>query len=151
MKRFVAIVAIVGLGYLLYRVVPPETRARTLAGIGIPQFFGQTMPRYLREKLSIPQNPTAKRKQVLDELAGSVANIVDELDGAAPPNAPIASLPPAVRQRVERARELALQSESKIRELEASNEDVGIFQKIAERIFDRVIPPPEGVCAAPAS
>lgn len=150
MRRLLVLAVILGFGYLAYRITPGEMRGRALASTGLPHFFSETAPRYLRQKLSIPQSPVAKRRQLIEELAGTVANIVETLDAAVPPGAPAARpLPPSVRQGVERARELAVESEVKVRALEAVHADVGLLQGVAERALNRVLPLAENACIQP--
>ncbi|MDP3727693.1 MAG: hypothetical protein Q8R35_03605 [bacterium] len=144
-------------GFVFY--VPAETRERALAVVGLSNFFQETLPGYLRSKFSIPENPIVKRERLLAELSGVIGSIDREIGAVAPPAAAVPpppsggaakmkSPPPPsaelaeIRERVEKTKELITESESILAELEKANPQQGFVAKAAERLLDRVLPPP---------
>ena len=144
---FLLIIAAAVYGYVYY--VPVETKHNALAAIGLADFFQETLPNFLRQRLSIPQNPVVKRQKLLDELSGAIGNIERELEVVVPPNTngqPLSALklPSAqeIQERIEKTREYLAQSETMLEDLKKSNPGQGIFQKTAERILDKILPAP---------
>ena len=135
--------------YGVVRYVPPETRQQALAAVGLADFFQKTLPGYLRRKLSIPENPVAKRERLLGELSAAIGGIGEELAAvAAPPPAAGPGQPPKpkpagapdLRARIEKSKELLQESEAVLAELERANPQQGFVAKAAERLLDKVLP-----------
>ena len=139
--------------YGVVRYVPPETRQQVLAAVGLADFFQETMPGYLRRKLSIPENPVAKRERLLGELSAAIGGIGEELAAVAAPSEapPPAAGPgqpakpkpagaPDLRARIEKSKELLQESEAVLAELERANPQQGFVAKAAERLLDKVLP-----------
>lgn len=127
--------------------IPAETKRRALAAIGVGEFFSTTVPSYLRDKLSISENPVAKRQKLLAELANNLDAIESELEplsapepGASPPPPVPAPSPKDVAARVEKTRELLAKSDELLGELITANPGMGFFEKTSERLLDKVIP-----------
>ncbi len=148
-----------GLVYVVFYRVSPEMRHSALAAVGLDRFFEETAPRFLREKLVIPQSPAAKRKKLLGELSDTISAVERELEAVVPAeegaSAPSAKLPPApqIRQRIEKSREALAESESILGTLEEINSQEGLLRKAAGRVLDKILPaptPPEaGEAASP--
>ncbi len=170
MKFLLYLLLTVAGAYATAHYVPAETRARTLASIGLSGFFEETLPTYLRSKLTIPENPVEKRQRLLSELSAAIGGIETELEAVVPPP-PISSdvaeavpgqtttktpaarsptPPPApkpitqseLRERMEKTKELLNQSETVLEELEKANPQQGFIAKATERILDKILPPP---------
>ena len=143
MKTVFVLAIAAGLIYSAIRLAPEETRS-SLASIGLAQFFRQTLPGYLREKLAIPQNPVAKRAKLLEELTAAVTSIEKELEAAVPLKtnglAPPLPRPQEIRARVEQARELLANTEEKIRQLEGVSAGEGFLRQVGTRLLDRILP-----------
>lgn len=133
--------------YFVFYYISPEARHRALAAVGADRFVEETIPRFLREKLSIPQNPTAKRKQLLGELSEKIGAVERELEAVAPAGdgkpAVGAKLPTEreIRARIEKSREALAESESLLGELGKINASEGVVRKAASRLLDAVLPP----------
>ncbi|MBI4132645.1 MAG: hypothetical protein HY473_00900 [Candidatus Sungbacteria bacterium] len=140
-------------GYTVAHYVPSETKDKMLASLGVENFFRNTLPTYLRHKLSIPENPVAKREKLLTELSQNITGIERELAIVVPPRtdgtSSLPKLPPAAEiiERIERSREFLANSESTLQELEKINPSAGLVQKTGERILEKVLPPPALVCS----
>lgn len=143
--------------YGVFHYVSSETRSKTLAAIGLDRFFTQTFPSYLRGKLSIPENPANRRKELLDELFVTISNTQQELDAIAPPpgegNRLTGKIPheSEIRERIEKARGLLAHSGEKLAELEKTATGGSLFTKTAERILDKIFPAPAASGPAAAS
>ncbi|MBI2055708.1 MAG: hypothetical protein HYT42_02340 [Candidatus Sungbacteria bacterium] len=147
MKGFVfLLIAAVGI-YAIYRYVPTETKRKTLAAVGAADFFQETLPRFLREKLSIPENPEVKRKKLIDELSKSVDAIDRELNTVSPPADTKAEAavklptPSEIKGKVEEVRELLSKSEETIKQLGDANSGESVLRKAALGLVDKVFPP----------
>lgn len=131
----------------VYRV-SPQTRHSALASVGLDRFFEETAPRFLREKLAIPQNPAAKRKKLMGELSHTISAVERELEAVVPAeegvSAPSAKLPPApeIRQRIEKSRAALAESELLLEKLKEVNAGEGILRKTAGRLLDKILPAP---------
>ena len=146
--------------YGVVHYVPSEAKEKTLAAIGLSDFFQETLPGYLRSKFSIPENPIAKRERLLGQLSETIGNIEREIEAVAPSLSAVpppasgapakarsGETPPTVtpeefRERIEKTKELITESESVLAELEKANPQQGFVTKAAERLLDRVLPPP---------
>lgn len=134
--------------FLLVKFISPDFWPKAIAAAGMADFFQQTLPRYLREKLSIPQNPVAKRQQLLDQLSSAIGNIERELEvvspvvtnGASAP-APKLPSPQTIQEQIEKTRDFLAQSETVLEELQKANPGQGILEKITERLLDKILPP----------
>lgn len=147
MRKLFYLVLMAGLVYGAVRYVPSETKTKVLASIGLDNFLRQTLPQFLRERLSIPENPIFKRKKLLDQLSETLGGIGRELEAVVPAESgdrpPARSLlPPAkdIRARVEKSREFLAQSELVLEELEAANPGQGIVRQAALRLLDIILP-----------
>lgn len=145
MRKFLYLLIIGAVVYYAVYQVPQETKERALAAIGLADFFQETLPRYLREKLSIPENPVVKRQQLLDQLSSAIGNIERELEVVSPAvanGAPAPTLPPpkTIREQIEKTRDFLAQSETVLEDLQKANPGQGIFQKTAERVLDKILP-----------
>lgn len=154
-KLFYLLIIAAGVYGVAY-YVPPETKRQALAAVGLADFFQVTLPGYLRSKLSIPENPVAKREKLLGELSGAIGSIERELEAVSPVEIngsplpqgkppPPPKLPPAkeVQARIEKSRELLAESEEKLALLREENPKQGFVAKAAERVLDRVLPSPD--------
>lgn len=152
---YLAIIGAAVYGFVYY--ISPEAKHRALAAVGLSDFFREKLPAYLRAKLSIQQNPVAKRERLLNELAAAIGGIERELDGASPAVSSPAGVATQkksadsgeVRARLEKAKELLDQSEDALAELTRSNpEQEGILANAAGRLLDRILPSSAGSRAA---
>lgn len=137
---------IVGGVYALMRYVPADVKKQALGEIGAANFFQNTLPRFLRAKLSIAESPAKKREKLMKELAAAIGGIESEITAVAPPGTAAGSgAKPAtekeIGQRLSKTQELVEQSRAVLIELEKSNQNRGVFQKTAERILDKILPP----------
>lgn len=160
---YLAIIAAAVYGIVVY--VPAETKERALAAVGLSGFFEETLPGYLRSKFSIPENPVAKREKLLNELSAAIGNIGEELESVAPlavPAPPAAggksktaeapkAAPPELRERIEKTKELVRETESLLADLEKANPEQGFVAKAAERVLDKILPPPVTFASADAA
>lgn len=162
MKSFLYLALAAAAIYGFSRLVPDGTTHKALAAVGLADFWDQKIPVYLRGKLSIPENPVTKRKKLLDELSQNLTGVERALEAVVPVTTtgsptPLSSIPEKseVRDRIEKSREFLAKSETALKELENANTGQGIFQKTAERLLDKILPPPSGgsdaVCASPQS
>ncbi|MEK9147956.1 MAG: hypothetical protein AAB650_00805 [Patescibacteria group bacterium] len=146
MRKLFYLALVIGLIWAGVRYIPAETKGQALAALGLSDFFSRKMPNFLRQKLSIPENPVTKRKKLLDELSQRVGDVERELEIAVPvaTNGEVPPLPKTaeVRNRVENAREFLAQSEGILQKLDETNPELGIFQKTAERVLNKILPPP---------
>lgn len=159
--KFLLYLALIGAAaYGITYYVPAETRQQALGAIGLASFFQETLPTYLRAKLTIPENPVEKRQRLLGELSRAIGTIDEELEAVAPSagalptpapgtsarpkaaDAPKSPPPAEIRERVEKTRELLNQSEAVLQELEKANPQQGFIAKATERILDKILPPP---------
>ncbi len=133
--------------YTLVKLGPTDVKQRSLAAVGVTKFLKETAPRYLREKLSIPESPVAKRERLLKELSQHIGAIESELEAAAPEAG--AAKPGEGRKpggsedltkRIERTQELLAQSEVVIEKLKEVNPGEGLLAKAGERALDRILP-----------
>ena len=149
MKRFFYLLLAAAAVYGVVRYVPAEAKERALAAVGLGDFFKETLPVFLRAKLSISENPVTKRAKLLRELSSSVGEIERELEAVAPARSDgaAAAFPPLpssaeIRERIERSREFLAKSEEALKALEDANPGKGLLEKAAERILDKILPPP---------
>lgn len=148
MRRFFYLLLAAAAVYGAVRYVPRETRERALAAVGLSDFFKETLPTFLRTKLSISENPVTKRAKLLRELSSSVGEIERELEAVIPVSSdgtPTAVPLPSsreIRERIERSREFLAKSEEALAALEDANPGKSVFEKAAERILDKILPPP---------
>lgn len=154
MRMLFYFIIIGAVGYAAVHYVPSETKDKVLASLGVENFFRNTLPTYLQQKLSIPENPVDRREKLLNELSQNITDIERELAIVAPPRtdgkSSLSKLPSAAEivERIERSREFLANSESILQELEKINPSAGLFQKTSERILDTVLPPsPALVCS----
>ena len=136
-----------GLVYVVFYRVSPQTRHSALASVGLDRFFEETAPRFLREKLAIPQNPAAKRKKLIGELSDKISAVERELEAVVPAgdgSSAGAKLPASreIRARIEKSREALAESESLVGKLEEANSQEGILRKAAGRVLDKILPAP---------
>lgn len=148
MRKLLYLAIAAGLVYVVVYKVPAETKRQTLAAVGLADFFSQTLPGYLRSKLTIPENPVAKRQKLLDQLSDTIGTIERELEAVLPPRTDgitLPKLPPAkeIRERIGKSREFLAQSEDFLKELERANPGEGVIRKAAERLLDKILPPAE--------
>ncbi len=85
-KRFITLLIAAAIVFLIVNFLSPDALKRSWAGAtaGMAQFVQETVPRYLRERLSIPENPVAKRERLLRELTQQIGAIERELEAVAP-------------------------------------------------------------------
>lgn len=148
MRKLLLFLLAVAAGYTLLRSVPAENWRQAWAAIGLADFFQQTLPQFLRAKLTIPESPVAKRAKLLRELSNQIAGVEQELEAIAPVSpdgrpAP-SSRPPSgqeVQERIDRARERLAESESALEALREENLKSGIVGKAAERLLDKILTP----------
>ncbi|MBI4132229.1 MAG: hypothetical protein HY474_01210 [Candidatus Sungbacteria bacterium] len=154
---YLALIGAVAYGIIHY--VPAETRQRAVAAVGLSGFFEETLPSFLRSKLSIPENPVVKRERLLGELSAAIGGVASELGAIdsqtislAPPaeRTPAKSKNPAplltsqdIRQRLEKTKELLTESEAVLGELKQANPQQGFIAQTAERLLDKILPPTE--------
>lgn len=159
MRKFIFLLIAAAAVYATITVVPAEVRQRAFAAVGLAKFFQETAPRYLRSKLSLPENPVAKRERLLEELSQAIGEIERELEVAAPeasaPKRPPApQTPPGalerreLEKRIERTQELLAQSETVIGELREANPGQGLLAKATERVLDKILPAPKSLGTA---
>lgn len=145
--KFIFFLIIMGvLGYAFTHVVPSETRAHALDLIGARTFFTETAPVYLRKKLSIPEDPVAQRKKLINELSQSLTRAKTELQKTSVgiQSAPTtASQMSAAEIRASIAKTESLLSESTLiaNKIEAVNANQNVIAKTADRVLDSVFPP----------
>lgn len=166
MKGFTFLLIAAGI-YVIYHYVPTEAKHKALAAVGVADFFQETLPRFLREKLSIPENPAVMRQKLIDELSKSVDAIDRELNSVSPPTAggkaeaPIKlPAPGEIKKKIEKARELLSKSEETLKQLEGINSGEGILRKAVLGLVDKLLPATEenkaggsesgGYCACPS-
>lgn len=136
-----------GLVYVVFYRVSPQTRHSALASVGLDRFFEETAPRFLREKLAIPQNPAAKRKKLIGELGDKISAAERELEAVVPAgdgSSAGAKLPEPreIRARIGKSREALAESEALVDRLEEINASEGILRKTAGRLLDAILPVP---------
>lgn len=158
MRKLAYLMIIGGIIYVLAYQVPPEAKRNALAAVGLTDFFGHALPNYLRQKLSIPENPVTKRARLLGELTQAIGGIERELEAVAPPEtngtAPAPAAPLAskdIRTRIEKTREFLARSEEVLKELENANPKSGLVQKAGERLLERILPAQERGTTASAA
>lgn len=138
-------IALAAVAYGLLRVVPAETRERALGAIGLSGFFRETLPSYLRQKLTIPSDPAAIRRRLVGELAEKIAAVEGELDAAVPAATdgavPSVASEAVVRKSIEHARKFLGESEDVLRGLEGANAGESPFREAARRLLDKILPP----------
>lgn len=149
MKTFFSLIAIGAAAYALVNYAPDGATHRALAAVGLSDFFENKAPSYFRDKLRIPANPVEKRKKLIDQLSQSLIIAERELEAVAPASSdgtrvPLAEIPgkAEIRSRIEAARESLAKSDAALKELERANAGQGIFHKAAERMLDKILPPP---------
>ena len=146
--RKLILVLLAGVGiYAVIRYVPAETRHKTLSAIGVADFFQETLPRFFRAKLSIPENPEVKRKKLIAELSRSVDAIDRGLNAVSPPADAKAKAavklptPGEIKGKVEEVRELLSKSEETLKQLADANSGESVLRKAALGLVDKVFPP----------
>lgn len=149
MKTLLTFIVIGAAAYALVNYTPDGAAHRALAAAGLSDFFENKAPAYLRDKLRIPANPVEKRKKLIDQLSQSLILAERELEAVAPASptgtpVPLAEIPgkAEIRSRIEAARESLAKSDAALKEIEQANAGQSIFQKTAERILDKILPPP---------
>jgi len=151
MKRLLVLLLLGAAAWALVRYVPDEVKQRALASLGLDTFFRETLPVYLRKKLTIPESPENKRKKLLNELAATITDVERELEAAVPPqtNGTPPPLPKQteLRERAERARESLLKSEELVKQLNEVNAGQGVFTRAAERLLGKILPAPPAPAA----
>lgn len=144
MKTFFFLVIAGAVAYGIVHYVPGETKKSVLESVGLSRFFGETLPGFLRKKLSIPENPAEKRRRLAGELRTSIAETKRELDGLSQNSVGGVDVSPArakeLNAKIERAKEFLATSQAVITELEKSSSDESVFNKTAGRIIDKVLP-----------
>lgn len=144
MKRLLYFALIIAVGYALVRYVPPDAKKQALAKAGLDNFFQNTLPNFLRAKLSIPESPAAKRRKLMNELASAIGGIENEISSIAPAGSggkASSKLPKEIGQGLSEAQKLVEQSQDALAELEKADQGQGVFQKAAERILNKILPP----------
>jgi hypothetical protein len=130
--------------YGIARYVPAETKRNILGSSGLSRFFNETLPGFLRKKLSIPENPTEKRRRLADELTASITNVKRELDNLPKDGANKLDLSPArareISDKIEKAKEFLAASQAVVAELSKSSSDEGVLIKTAGRVIDEILP-----------
>lgn len=151
--RTLIIFAILAAGaWAAVNFVPAEVKTKAVDSLVASSFIHTTIPKYARlageyvkRKLTIPESPAAKRKQLIDELALDLTQAKRELASAVPPRAHglTPPLPPAadVRAGVRRAEEEIAKSDSILEELRSQAADQGVVSKTALRVLDAIFPP----------
>lgn len=149
MKTLFYLIAIGAAAYAFVNYAPDGATHRALAAVGLSDFFENKAPAYLRDKLRIPANPVEKRKKLIDQLSQSLILAERELEAVVPASptgtpVPLAEIPgkAEIRNRIEAVRESLARSDAALKEIEKANAGQGIFQKTAERILDKILPPP---------
>ena len=139
MRKLLLLLVIAGGAYAWFSYVPSGTAARGLAAVGLDQFVTETVPGYLRAKLSIPTGSAKKRERLIADLSTALDGITSELGSAAPSGA---ALPPAasMRRHIGKSRDLAGQAQELVRELRGANAGDGIAREAAGRLLDRILP-----------
>ncbi len=146
MRKLFYLAIAAALVYVVVYKVPGETKRQTLAAVGLADFFSQTLPGYLRSKFAIPENPVAKRRQLLEELSKAIGTVERELEAIVPTvtnGITIPKLPPPkeIQKRIEKTREFLAKSEETLRELGEANPKSGLLSRLGDRLLDRVLPP----------
>ncbi len=130
--------------YVSVRVAPVGTAHRGLEAVGLANFFERTIPDYLREKLTIGEDPAAKRRKLVRELAEKISVAERELEAAVPVllDGQPQKLPSAevIRERAEKTREALAKSEEILTKLEAASAGEGVIRATAGRILGAVLP-----------
>lgn len=139
-KFVLSLAVIAALGYAFARYLPAETREHILQATGAREFFEQTLPNYLRQKLTIPENPVEKREKLLSELSENIARAGGELGAVVP--AAQGKLPSEaeIRTHVEQTQKLLTDAKAALTELKSINADSGVIQETAERVVNALLP-----------
>lgn len=132
--------------YAYLRFAPAGLTHRGLEAVGLAQFFERTVPEYLREKLTIGEDPASRRRKLVGELAEKISVAERELEAAVPvaTDGQPQKLPSAevIRERAEKTREALAESEEILNTLNAASAGEGVFRATAGRILDAVLPTP---------
>ena len=151
MKTLVLLVVITVVAYGVVHFTPADIRAKFLnvpivSGSinGVVPNFVQSATNFLRKKLVIPQSPTAKRKQLIDELSSSLQQTKNEISKIAPSQtgSGAVKLPAAseIRAGIERANAALTDSERTLNALRASAGDAGVVTGAVVRVLDTLVP-----------
>lgn len=138
MKLLFIIAIIAGGAYVTAHFAPQNLKSEIFS-TSIGKWVSQTLPRYLREKLSIPENPAAKRRELLDQLASSLSDVKRDLEKVVPTgsNLPSAS---AIQSGIAKVEEKLDATQSKLDELKSTNSGESVFRKFALRTVDAIFP-----------
>ncbi|GEM_PF-2138978 len=138
MKLLFIVAFIVGGWYVAAHFAPQDLKS-DITNTSIGRWVSETLPNYLREKLSIPENPVAKRRELLEQLTSSLALIKNDLEKAVPAGS---SLPSAstVRSNIAKAEEKINATQVKLDELKSANSGESIFRRVALGIVDSIFP-----------
>lgn len=130
--------------YAYLSVAPAGTTHRGLEAVGLANFFERTIPDYLREKLTIGEDPALRRRKLVEELAEKISVAERELEAAVPvasdgrpPKLPSAEV---IRERAEKIREALAKSEEILTELKGASAGEGVIRATAGRILEAVLP-----------
>lgn len=131
--------------WLGLKYVPVETKHKVMASIGVERFLRETAPKYLRQKLSIPEDPISKRKKILDEVSVKIEAAQLELEQLAPSDVKGASkaVPTKlVQEKSQAIGDILAETQVIIGDLQELNPQGGILQEAAERLLNKVLPLP---------
>lgn len=130
--------------YAYVRVAPAGTAHRAFEAVGLANFFEQTIPDYLRGKLTIAEDPAVRRRKLVEELAEKISVAERELEAAVPvaTDGQPQKLPSAevIRERAEKTREALAESEDILTKFEAASAGEGVFRAAAGRILGAMLP-----------
>ena len=139
MKVLLLIVVVIG-GAVAAAYFAPQDLKVEISTTSLGRWVTETVPNFLREKLSIPENPVVKRRELLDQLTLSLLNAKHDLEKAIPAKQ---SLPNAsvVRSSIAKVEETINATQAKIEELKSANSGESVFRKAALRVVDKIFPP----------
>jgi hypothetical protein len=138
MIRFLfAVLILGGLGWAGYRYIPEERRAALLDSVGITTVVEERIPNYLREKMVISQNPTARRSELIDTVSSQASEISEKL--ASVDSSKLDAKTAAILSEIQT---IATEAEKATRDLKKVNDRDGVIHSTTARIVDAVLPAP---------
>lgn len=154
MRRLIWFLILAAAIYIGVKYIPAETKQKTLASFGLEKFFRETAPRYLREKLSILEDPVSKRKKVLDQIGERIETVQLELKDLPPLDSKGVARPvtsKVLQEKMEETRDILGETQAMLGELQELNPKGGIFQEAAERVLDKILPSPSAGTISPGT
>lgn len=137
--RFLLIIAvIIGGTYAAAHYAPQDLKSEII-DTSIGRWMLVTLPDYIREKLSIPENPAAKRRELLDQLTSSLSDVKRDLERVVPAGQSIQDAS-AVRSSIAKAEEKLNETQVKLEELKSTKSGESVLRKFALRAVDAIFP-----------